>query len=102
MHRIAQRQQCWGGSNKRLWLAGIDCKAAYDHVDREALWHHLDHVIGVPSQLLIVILNMYSGDAYRLEDGLTSTVPICRSQRHRGCFGGAAFNREYGRATAAF
>jgi hypothetical protein len=30
----------------------------------EALWHHLQHVIDVQSQLLTVIQNMYSGDAY--------------------------------------
>jgi hypothetical protein len=55
--------KCWGGSNKRLWIAFIDSKAAYDHVDREALWHHLQHVIGVPPQLLTVIQNNSSGDA---------------------------------------
>jgi hypothetical protein len=49
-------------------------------VDREALWHHLQHVNGVPSQLLTVIHNMYSGDAYRLVDGLTCTPPICPSK----------------------
>jgi hypothetical protein len=80
LRHLAQRQQCWGGSNKRLWIAFIDCKAAYDHVDREALWHHLQHVIGVLPQLLTVIQNMYSGDAYRLVDGLTSTAPISPSK----------------------
>jgi hypothetical protein len=73
--RFAQRQQCWGGGNKRLWIAFIDFKVAYNHVDREALWHHLQHVIGVPPQLLTVIPIMYSGDP-RLVDGLTSTAPI--------------------------
>jgi hypothetical protein len=119
MCHLAQRQQCWSGSNKRLWIAFIDFKAAYDHADREALWHHLQHVISVPSQLLTVIQNMYSGDAYRLVDGLTSTAPICPSKgveqdcplslilfalflSYMGCFGGAALNRAYGRATAAF
>jgi hypothetical protein len=83
---LAQRQQCWGGSNKRLWIAFIDFRAACDHVDREALWHHLQHVIGVPPQLLTVIQNMYSGDAYRLADGLTSTVTICPSKSvQQGC-----------------
>jgi hypothetical protein len=55
-------------------------KAAYNHVDREALWHHLQHGIGVPPQLLTVIQNMYSGDAYRLVDGFTSTLSICHSK----------------------
>jgi hypothetical protein len=46
---------------------------------------HAD-VIGVPSQLLTVIQNMYSGDAYRLVDGLTSTAPICPSKGvKQGC-----------------
>jgi hypothetical protein len=83
---LAQRQQCWGGSNKRLWIAFIDKKTAFDHVDREALWHHLLHVIIVPSQLLTVIQIMYSGDAYRLVDGLTSAAPICPSKGvKQGC-----------------
>jgi hypothetical protein len=61
-------------------------KAAYDYVDREALWHHLQHVIGVPPQLLTVIQNMYSGDAYRLVDGFTSTLSICHSKGvKQGC-----------------
>jgi hypothetical protein len=64
----------------RPWIAFIDLKAAYDHVDLEALWHHLQHVIGVPPQLLTVIRNMYSGDAYRVMDGLSSTAPISPSQ----------------------
>jgi hypothetical protein len=86
LRHLAQRKQCWGGSNKRLWIAFIDFKAAYDHVDREALWHHLQHVIGVPPQLLTVIQNMYSGDACRLVDGLTSTAPICPSKGvKQGC-----------------
>jgi hypothetical protein len=86
LRRLAQLQQCWGGSNKRLWIAFIDFKAAYDHVDREALWHHLQHVISVPPQLLTVIQNMYSGDAYRLVDGLTISVPICPSKGvKQGC-----------------
>jgi hypothetical protein len=68
LRHLAQRQLWWGGSNKRLGIAFIDLTAAYDHVDREALWHHLQHVIGVPLQLLTVIQNMYSGDAYRLVD----------------------------------
>jgi hypothetical protein len=55
-------------------------------VDREALWHHLQLVIGVPPQLLTVIQNMYSGDAYRLVDGLTSTAPIFLSEGvKQGC-----------------
>jgi hypothetical protein len=37
----------------------LTLKTAYDHVDREALWHHLQHVIGVPPQLLTVIQNMH-------------------------------------------
>jgi hypothetical protein len=76
LRHLAQRQQCWGGSNKRRWIAFIDLKGAYDHVDREALWHHLQHAIFVPPQLLTVIQSMYSDDAYRLVDGLTSTAPI--------------------------
>jgi hypothetical protein len=40
-------------------VAVHDLKAAYDHVDREALWHHLQHVIGVPLQLLTVIQNIF-------------------------------------------
>jgi hypothetical protein len=70
-----------------LLLTSVTCvsrqlhfKAAYDHVDREALWHHLRNIIGVPPQLLNVIQNMYSGDAYRLVDGLTSTAPISPSK----------------------
>jgi hypothetical protein len=74
-----QCQQCWRGSNKRLWIAFIDLQAAYDHVNREALWHHRQHATGGPSQLLIVIQNMYSGDVYRLVDGLTSTAILCLS-----------------------
>jgi hypothetical protein len=55
-------------------------------VDREALWHHLQHVIGVPPQLLTVIQNMYSGDAYRLVDDLTSTAPVSPSNGvKQGC-----------------
>jgi hypothetical protein len=52
-----------------------------ERVDREALWHHLQHVIGVPSQLLTVIQNMYSGDAYRLVDGLTGTTASSYASR---------------------
>jgi hypothetical protein len=86
LRHLAQRQQCWGGINKRLWIAFIDFKAAYDHVDREALRHHLQHVNGVPPQLLTVIQNMYSGDAYHLVDGLTSAAPIspCKGVK-QGC-----------------
>jgi hypothetical protein len=51
-------------------------EAPFDHVDREAQWHHLKHVIGVPPQLLTVIQNMYSGVAYRLVDGLSSICPF--------------------------
>jgi hypothetical protein len=36
---------------------------------------YLQYVIGVPSQLMTVIQNMYSGDAYRLVDGRTGTAP---------------------------
>jgi hypothetical protein len=86
LRHLSQCQQCWGGSNKRLWIAFIDFEGAYDHVDREALWHHLQHVIGVPPQPLTVIQNMYSGDAYRLVDGLTSTAPISPSKGvKQGC-----------------
>jgi hypothetical protein len=87
LRHLARRQQCWGGSNKRLWIAFINQKGAYDHVDREALWHHLQHVIGVP--LLTVIQNMYSGDAYRVKYGLTSAAPICPS---KGVKQGCPFN----------
>jgi hypothetical protein len=81
LRHLAQHQQCWGGSNKRLWIAFIGFKAAYDHVEREALWHHLQHVIGVPPQLLTVIQDMYSGDAYRLVDCLTTVLPVVISLR---------------------
>jgi hypothetical protein len=60
----------------------INFISARDHVDREALWHHLQHVIGAPPQQLTVIQNVYSGDAYRVVDGLTNTAPICTS---KGC-----------------
>jgi hypothetical protein len=51
-----------------------------------ALWYHLQHVIGVPPQLLTVIQNMYSTDAYRLVDGLTSTAPSSPSKGvEQGC-----------------
>jgi hypothetical protein len=54
--------------------------------DREALWHHLRHVIGVPPQLLTVIENMHSGDDCRLVNALTSTAPICSSKGvKQGC-----------------
>jgi hypothetical protein len=67
-------------------MAFIDIKAAYDHVDREALWYRLQHVIGMPSQLLAAIQNMFSGDAYHFLDGLTSTAPICPSKGvKQGC-----------------
>jgi hypothetical protein len=55
-------------------------------VDRKAQWHHLQHAIGVPPQLLTVIRNINSGDAYRLVDGLTSTAPISPSKGvKQGC-----------------
>jgi hypothetical protein len=87
LRHLAQRQRCWGGNNKRLWIAFIDVKAAYDHVDREALWHHLQHDVGAPSQLLNVTrMNMHSDDAYRLVDGFTSTAPFCPSKGGKqGC-----------------
>jgi hypothetical protein len=86
LRHLAQRQQCWGGSSKRLRIAFIGFIAAYDHVDREALWNHLQHVIGVPPQLLTVIQNMYSGDAYRLVGGLASTSPVSPSKGvKQGC-----------------
>jgi hypothetical protein len=44
--------------------------------DREALWHHLRHVIGATPQVLTDIQNMSSGDAYRLVDGLTQVAPV--------------------------
>jgi hypothetical protein len=57
-----------------------------DTVAKEALRHHLQHVIGVPSQLLTVIQNMYFGDAYRLVNGPTNTVPFCPSKGvQQGC-----------------
>jgi hypothetical protein len=109
LRHLAQRQQSWGGSNKRLLIAFIDLN---DHVDREALWHHLQHVIGVPHRLLTVIQNMHSGDAYRLVDGLTGTAPISPSKGvKQGCplspilfamflSDVASFNMAYGRASA--
>jgi hypothetical protein len=64
LRHLAQRQHCWGGSNKRPWIAFFGFKAANDHVDRKALWQNLQHVIDVPPQPLTVIQNMFSGDAY--------------------------------------
>jgi hypothetical protein len=44
----ALRQQCGGGSNKRLLITFMGTIAANGHVDRVALWHHLQQVVSVP------------------------------------------------------
>jgi hypothetical protein len=70
VRHLSQSRKVWGDRHgKQLWLSFIDFKAAYDHVDRRALWNHLRCVIGVSDVFLSVIQSMYDEDAYILQDG---------------------------------
>ena len=59
----------------RLYVAFMDFTQAYDHVNRAALWAHLQK-IGIPPFLLSAIQTMYNNDSYILTDGLKSTSPV--------------------------
>jgi hypothetical protein len=70
LHHLSQNRKVWGGRHgKQLWLSFIDYKAAFDHVDRRALWSHLRCMIGVSDVFLLEIQSMYDDDAYILQDG---------------------------------
>ncbi len=75
-HLVHGRKQWGGRGSKQVWAAFIDFQAAYDHVDRQALWAHLQQSVGVPSQLLKAMQCLYDNDAYVLRDGPTVTPPI--------------------------
>jgi hypothetical protein len=60
-HLVQMRKWAGRGQDNRLGLSFIDFTAAYDHVDRQALWIHLQGEIGVPEQPLRVIQSMYAG-----------------------------------------
>ncbi len=79
LRHLVQGRKQWGGRRagaRDVWAAFIDFQAAYDHVDRGALWGHLEHRVGVPPALLHSIRCLYEGDAYVLRDGATVTPPI--------------------------
>jgi hypothetical protein len=51
---LSQSRKVWGGRHgKQMWLSFNDFKAAYDHVDRRALWNHLCCLIGVSDFFLV-------------------------------------------------
>jgi hypothetical protein len=65
--------------SSRLYTAFMDFTQAYDHVDRQALWAHLQK-INMPAYLLETIQAMYEEDTYTLVDGLN----------HQACMRGEA------------
>jgi hypothetical protein len=62
--------------NKQVYTAFIDFKQAYDKVNRGRLWSHLSGA-GLPTQLLDIVRDMYTGDKYELIDGPKRSGPMC-------------------------
>ncbi len=79
LRHVVQGRKQWGrkqGEGRHVWAAFIDFQAAYDHVDRRALWAHLEHRVGVPAAMLHAVRSLYEADAYVLHDGATITPPV--------------------------
>lgn len=69
------REASSGNRCSRLHAAFMDFTQAYDHVDRQALWAHLNR-IGMPPHLLGAIQAMYLNDRYILVDGVKVCPPV--------------------------
>ena len=55
-------------SKKKLYTVFLDLQAAYDNVQRNTLWEHLEK-LKTPGYLLRAIMAMYQGGVYVLVDG---------------------------------
>ena len=55
-------------ANSRVYAAFMDFSAAYDTIDRQHLWQHLQ-AIGMPAWMLGAVKAMYAQDAYMFVDG---------------------------------
>ena len=55
-------------ANSRVYAAFMDFSAAYDTIDRQRLWQHLEG-IGMPHWMLGAVKAMYAQDAYMFVDG---------------------------------
>ena len=60
---------------KKVFAAFVDLTAAYDSIDRNKLWTHLEE-IRTPTYLLTAIKGMYDGDMYILIDGDKASDPV--------------------------
>ena len=59
----------------KVYAAFVDYTQAYDSVNRQALWAHLQS-LHVPSFLLEMLKEIYSGDAYVVVDGHRKTPAV--------------------------
>jgi len=55
-------------NKKKLYTVFLDLQAAYDNVQRDKLWEHLNR-LKTPEYLLRAIMAMYQGGVYILVDG---------------------------------
>jgi hypothetical protein len=58
-------------SKKSVFTAFVDFTQAYDHIPRAALWHHLQHKVGLPLPVLAAIQSLYSEDHWMAGPVLT-------------------------------
>jgi hypothetical protein len=71
--------------DSRLYAAFVDFSEAYDRVDRQSLWQHLER-IRVPAYLLGAVRGMYERDAYMMVDGSKRSALIRPSRGvKQGC-----------------
>lgn len=70
---------------KPLYAAYVDLKAAFDSLDRDALWLLL-HGLGVPSKYINILRNLYSDNTCRVrgENSLSDPFPTTSGVR-QGC-----------------
>jgi hypothetical protein len=84
-HLINQARFRKPGGSSRMYTAFMDFTQAYDCVDRQALWAHLQK-IGMPAFMLRAIEGMYEGDTYTLVDGPKTADPVHPSRGvKQGC-----------------
>jgi hypothetical protein len=63
-------------SRGRLHCAFVDFEKAYDSVDHNRLWQHLQGTLHMPAAMLRAVQALYAGATYILHDGPKHTRPV--------------------------
>ena len=71
--------------SRSLWIAYVDLKAAFDSIDRDALWHILTS-LGVPKKIVGLMRELYSGtfSCVRVDGQLSDWFEVTSGVR-QGC-----------------